>query len=119
MKERKKFTMHDVGVTRSRLGKAITKAFKAAGIEAFVDPGKLRPAQGRWRSDVRMDVVRWEGSIEVFQNDKWNIARISSWDRMANCVKGFTIWRERGWHYEVGARRAPKKTAKFLYEDVK
>ncbi len=65
-----------------------------------------------------MDVVRWEGQIEVFQNGKWNVAQISSWDKMANCVKGFTIWRESGWCYEVGARKAKSKEKKYAFEKL-
>ena len=41
-------------------------AFKAEhDLTLIVDPGSLMPAQGRWRTDTRMDVYRWEGDLHV------------------------------------------------------
>lgn len=109
-------TMFDIGRTRRVLAKGIEQAFKDAGIEVRSDPSKLWPAQGRWRSDVRMDVMRWEGHIEEFRFEKWQVVCIHSWDKMTDCVKGCTIWRD-GFAYEVGAvEPGQSKSERFFYE---
>jgi hypothetical protein len=92
-----------VGRLRQRLAKAIVQAFANEGIEVRCDPSKLMPAQGAWRSDSRLDCYRWEGWMDVLINDRWQQRSISSWDPMSVCIKGFTVWRERGAAYEVAA----------------
>lgn len=51
-----------------------------------------------------MDVMRWEGQIDVFDArfQKWKTHSIGSWDKMTDCTKGFSIWMDQ-WAYEVGA----------------
>lgn len=109
-------TKFDIGRTRRALAHGIEQAFKDAGVQVRSDPSKLWPAQGRWRSDCRLDVFRWEGQIEEFRYGKWQVVGIYSWDKMTDCVKGCTIWRDRG-AYEAGAvEPGCSKTERFVYE---
>lgn len=105
-----------VGKLRQRLAKAIERAFSDQGVTVRCDPARLWPAQGRWRTDVRMDVMRWEGSFEILQNVVWVKASIQSWDKMSDCIKGFTVWRD-GFYYEVGAvEPGCSPTERYVYE---
>ena len=58
-----------VGRLRQRLAKAIVQAFAHEGVTVCCDPANLWPAQGRWRTDHRMDVMRWEGQLELMLSD--------------------------------------------------
>jgi hypothetical protein len=65
----------------------LVTAFKRIGEQCECDPSNLWPQQGRWRSDFRMDVCRWEGSIRLFRNGHWDHHPIMSWATMTECVR--------------------------------
>lgn len=50
----------------------------------------LRPARGAWRTDVRLDVYRWEGigvtRGHVSLPDGMDVS-FASWDTMTDCLK--------------------------------
>lgn len=91
-----------VGRVREKLATAITQAFANEGVTVRCAPGDLWPAKGIWKNP-RMDVMRWEGQIEVLlPSGKYMRFSIGSWDRMTDCLKGFAIYQD-GFSYEVGA----------------
>jgi hypothetical protein len=96
---------HHIGPLRQRLAKAIVQAFANEGVTVRCDPKNLYPAQGRWRSDFRMDVRRWEGSLELQVAESGGFLRmnVESWDTMTACIRGFTLWRDSPGGFEVGA----------------
>ncbi len=54
----------------------------------------LRPAQGAWRTDERLDVYRWEGygEISYSKGERWIGFSVDSWDTMTRSLRyGFTI----------------------------
>jgi hypothetical protein len=106
-----------VGKLRQRLAKAIVQAFADQGVTVRCDPAKLYPALGRWRSDFRMDVYRWEGSIELMvDGGGWLMFGIQSWNSMSKCIKGFTVWRD-GPCFDVGAiEPGCSPTERYVYE---
>ena len=105
-----------VGKLRQRLAKAIIQAFDNEGVEVRCDPAKLAPALGRWRTDYRMDVMRWEGFIEIFRSGSWMKMGIESWDTMSACIKGFTLWQD-GFHFEVSAiAEGCSPSERYVYE---
>lgn len=106
-----------VGKLRQRLAKAIERAFADQNVTVQVDPAKLWPAQGRWRTDHRMDVRRWEGQLELMLSDgKFSTRTIESWDKMSDCIKGFTIWQDGG-GFDVGAiEPGCSPTERYVFE---
>lgn len=61
MRRRRRYSSRDVGKVRERLAVKIAAQLTADGWKARVNASDLWPAQGRWRSNHRMDVMRWEG----------------------------------------------------------
>lgn len=53
------------------------------------------PAQGAYRTDVRMDVQRWEGfgKIQHPTTKNWMNCTLDSWSTMRECLKGFEVVR--------------------------
>lgn len=65
----------------------IVAALRKEGVEAAVNPDRLDPARGYWRTDPRADVMRWEGDIRVKVNGSWVTLAVGSWDTMTDCVR--------------------------------
>lgn len=105
-----------VGKLRQRLAKAIERAFSDAGISARCEPANLWPSQGIWKQP-RMDVFRWEGQIDVIDDfGKAQRRSIASWDKMSDCIKGFTMWQD-GFSFEVGATEPGCSVSeRYVYE---
>jgi hypothetical protein len=99
-----------VGKVRQRLAAKLIKAFAEQGLELRVDPAKLCPAQGAWRTDTRLDVFRWEGWGEVKMHDRWQNCSINSWDPMTRCLRGLTIEREAVYTFLVSANGPTPQT---------
>lgn len=96
-----------VGSVRKRLAAKLSAAFKQQhGLDFRVDPERLRPAQGAYRTDVRQDCGRWEGFGEIKhpETGTWMNATLDSWDTMSNCLKGLVIQRDRGMAFDVHAK---------------
>ena len=55
--------------------------------EVKVLPEDLHAAEGKYRSDYRFDVMRWDGYVEVKTELGWARMSIGSWDTMTDCVK--------------------------------
>ena len=56
----------------------------------LIDPSDLWPQQGAWRTDVRLDVFRWEGLIpgdELIPHQKGRKVGVYCWDSMTDCVR--------------------------------
>lgn len=54
-----------------------------------VAPDDLRAQQGAWRTDVRLDVCRWEATLADATGRTWPV---QCWDTMSACVRyGVTI----------------------------
>jgi hypothetical protein len=95
-----------IGRTRIRLARMIEAKLRDLGHSVRVDPARLDPAQGYWRTDSRADVMRWEGWFErEIEPGRWMRQSICSWDTMTDCVRGFEIWQDTGWSWEVGAHK--------------
>jgi hypothetical protein len=64
-----------------------------------------------------MDVMRWEGTIEVdLEGGRKTDRTIASWDTMTACIKGFTMWRD-GFGFEVGAiEPGCSPSERYMYE---
>ena len=67
-----------IGRTRVRLAEMLT----ALGYTAR--PEDLRPQLGAWRTDRRLDVCRWEGTV---LGPDGMTRLIQSWDTMTACVR--------------------------------
>ena len=105
-----------VGRLRQRLAKAIVQAFADQKVEVRCEPDRLWPAQGAWRTDHRLDVMRWEGQIDVLMFGKWQTRSIASWDKMSDCIKGFTVWQD-SFSFEVAAiEPGCSVTERYVYE---
>ena len=87
MRRRRRYSSRDVGKVRERLAVKIAAQLKADGWKARVDASDLWPAQGRWRSDHRMDVMRWEGQVEIDRGWGWRRIGIGSWQTMTELVR--------------------------------
>lgn len=106
-----------VGKVRQRLAKAITQAFADQNITVKCDPARLWPARGIWKQH-HMDVRRWEGQIDVPIGGRMQTRTIESWDKMTDCLKGFTIWEDR-FAFEVGAvDEKVSPTERYVFEGV-
>lgn len=93
-----------VGKVRQRLAAKLVKAFADDyGIALRVDPARLSPAQGVWRTDMRMDVCRWEGWGEIKVGERWMNCSIDSWDTMTACLRGLSVDREAPYAFMVSA----------------
>jgi hypothetical protein len=107
-----------IGKIRQQLAKAIEQAFAAKDIIVYCDPANLWPAQGAWRTDTRLDVMRWEGFIQTSNNQGRMVRHtIESWDTMSDCLKGFSIRQAiDGSHgFEVSADNTLGR--RYIYED--
>lgn len=71
-----------IGATRIKLAEIVSKCL---GVECT--PNDLYPARGAWRTDVRLDVYRWEVVAT-----KGNIPFVAGcWDTMTDCVKAGAV----------------------------
>ncbi len=71
-----------IGATRIKLAEIVSKCL---GVECT--PNDLYPAKGAWRTDVRLDVYRWE-----IVATKGNIPFVAGcWDTMTDCVKAGAV----------------------------
>lgn len=97
-RDRATYRADHVGRVRIALAERIERELAERGYEVRVDPSKLYPALGRWRTDTSFDVKRWTGSIErrYEPTGRWLPFHVSSWDTMSDCV------REKEWHVTVG-----------------
>ncbi len=87
------------GRIRLKLTDTIIKKFTDDGLEVRVDPSKLWPAEGYWRTSM-VDCYAWEGQIELRRlgHHKFQTIPIGSYERMSDCAKGFS-WRDE--HVEI------------------
>lgn len=69
-----------VGQTRERLAELLE-----VEMDYPVDPNDLRPVTGSWRTDVRLDVQRWDASLPGGYMGKSMCA--GSWHTMTELVK--------------------------------
>jgi len=93
---RKRYDKNTVGRTRERLSRML----KAEGYD--IEPYELSATQGRYRSDTRCDIVRWEA---FFTHD--NIQRsMCSWFTMTEIVRsgGVSVWFDTG-TFEAGPKK--------------
>lgn len=102
------------GRIRRKLAEMIVAKLAADGLTVRVDPAKLWPAEGWWRTSM-VDCWVWDGQIEVLNpppgipwsgNGPWKTVQIGSYDRMTDCVRGFSYANE-GFSLEFNAD-APK-----------
>ncbi len=61
--------------------------------------------------------MRWEGQMEMLMpSGRWMTITVCSWDKMTDCLKGFTMWRD-GFAFEVGAvEPGCSPTERYVYE---
>lgn len=70
---------------------------------------RLYPAQGAWRTNYRLDVMRWEGFADWNGDGFSNPLTVSlgSWDTMTKLLtNGFVITRNRPTNFELGAHES-------------
>lgn len=96
-----------IGRTRAALPALLVKAFAEIGVTARFEAEHLRPATGYWRTDIRADVYRWEGSGEKqIEDGTWMGISVDSWDTMTDCVRhGVEVSRD-GAGYDASAKRS-------------
>lgn len=96
-----------VGTLRIKLCAMLIAAFKAQNIELVLTPDRIQPAQGRNRTDRRMDVYRWEafGKIVVAGGSPGGIScTIDSWDTVTDCVRyGIGVNCDNGYSFDAYA----------------
>ena len=76
-----------MGRVRIALAEKLQAALTDAGLEVRVEADNLTPATGSWRTDVRLDVMSWKGTIDVKRDDTWRSYCIGSWDTMTECLR--------------------------------
>jgi hypothetical protein len=83
--------MRQVSRLRTKLAALIQAAFKAQfNMTVNVDGADLHPATGAWRTNVMLDVYRWEGSGYWTDHDhkgRGLMVSIDSWEPMTALVK--------------------------------
>ena len=79
-KRRKRYNAGTVGKLRLRVARILAKQFP----ELDIRPEDMRPATGRWRSDRRLDVYRWE--VFTRSRDGLNVI-FGCWDTMTQFAK--------------------------------
>lgn len=92
-----------LGRVRLKLADALIDQFAADGIEIRVDPSKLWPAEGFWRTSM-IDCYVWEGQIEIKSkhSERFQVISIDSYERMTDCAKGLS-WQEEGHRIQIFA----------------
>jgi hypothetical protein len=73
-------------VSRPTVSERLASLIESVGFRNVV----LRPAKGAWRTDVRQDVYRWEGSAVTHgyaQLPDGLDVSLASWDTMTDCVR--------------------------------
>lgn len=84
---RRRYTQHTIGKLRIRAAKILNENFP----EWDVRPEDIRPATGRWRSDFRMDVYRWELFSRLKQRSSYDRSELpivcGCWETLTEFVK--------------------------------
>lgn len=106
-----------VGRVRERLAAAIVQAFADQQVQVRCTGADLHPAQGHWRTDPKVDVMRWHGSLEILRHGNWQRAIIESWDKMSNCIKGFTVWQDGGSFELASVEPDCSPSERYVYEN--
>ena len=91
---------------RIRLARHIERELeKLRGEPVIVNPDDFELPYGAWRTDVRLDVRRWEVVARLTSLPRV-IIRIGSYDTLSECANGITLQAVgRGSHgYEATAR---------------
>jgi hypothetical protein len=83
------------GRVRRKLAAMIAKSLSEGGMVVAVNPEKLIPNQGYWRTDLRADVMPWIGYIDLKVGEKWTRLAVGSWATMTDCLRGFD-WERHG-----------------------
>lgn len=93
----KKRLVHHGRNGSKHVGRLRIKAAKilSAGLGWEVDPSDIRPATGRWRTDWRLDVYRWELFSYIDGNTNRPFAA-GCWESLTEFVRlaaknGFTV----------------------------
>jgi len=71
------------------MGRVRNRLVRLLEAQGFCDID-LRAAQGSWRTDVRLDVYRWEGTGRVTKRSDLPVGMFvtfASWDTMTSCVR--------------------------------
>jgi len=74
------------GVKMGKIQERLVRLLEAQGFNDI----ELRAAQGSWRTDVRLDVYRWEGTGRVEKRSDLPAGlsvMFASWDTMTSCVR--------------------------------
>lgn len=79
---RRRYRAHHIGRLRTRAAKILNKNFP----EWDVRPEDIKPATGRWRTDWRMDVYRWELFTRHRGNPNMPVV-CGCWDTLTKFVK--------------------------------
>ena len=98
----KRRRQYHVGRVRLKLAEKIENELTADGWSVRVDPSKLWPNQGYWRTDHRADCMAWEGQFEREFRGNWQGWTVGSWDTMSSLLRGFTYDVD-GWSIELYA----------------
>lgn len=102
------------GRVRRNLAELIAKTLGAAGMIVAVNPERLHPNQGYWRTDLRADVMPWIGSIDLKVGEEWTRLAVGSWATMTDCLKGFEWERHGGEITLVAIHEKPAPRSKRL-----
>lgn len=116
--------MRRAGRVRHALAKLLSSELSRDGHLVRVDPEKLWPAEGYWRSDHRADCYRWEGQIEVFdpkapevkyysagevvrqREAGWRLVQVASYERMSDILKRGFVYSLVGHFLEIDLKPA-------------
>jgi hypothetical protein len=76
---------------RRKLAEVLQRDLTEAGLRVRVSADELDPQMGAWRTDHRLDVMRWDGRIEIDYGTGWRWIPIGSWDTMTDCCRGVVL----------------------------
>lgn len=93
----------NVGRTRERLAIMIEERLADAGWIVRCNAEDLRPATGSHRTNKRLDIMPWDGYIDLKRESGWIRMSICSWITMSSLI------REKDWqitlhmgYFEIG-----------------
>ena len=84
-------SVRHVGRVREQLAAVLQREISDSlpeGWKVEVTAENLLPQTGAWRTNHRLDVMRWEGRVKLDRGFGWRSAAIGSWDTMTACAKG-------------------------------
>lgn len=94
-------------VLAENIAQKIRDAFQEMGIQCSLFAGDFRTADGFWR---KVDVYRWQIHVQLYVNEMWIQAEVSSWASMSMCRRGKLVIERDGYLWDFEAHPVKRRT---------